>query len=47
MVQKLVHEHEMGELFKVIGLGTANLRNADGSDWSPMGFEVGDRTHTL
>ena len=47
IVQKLVHEHEMGELFKVIGLGTANLRNADGSDWSPMGFEVGDRTHTL
>ena len=47
MVQKLVNEHEMGELFKVVAFATANLRNADGSDWSPMGFAAGDRTHTL
>ena len=39
MAQKLITEHEMGELFKVIALGT--------SAWEPMGFAVGDRTHTL
>ncbi|MGJ7489011.1 class I SAM-dependent methyltransferase [Variovorax sp. ZT4R33] len=36
----LVHEHEMGELFKVIGL-------AAGEPWEPMGFAEGDRSHTL
>ena len=36
----LVHEHEMGELFKVIGL-------AAGEPWEPMGFAAGDRSHTL
>ena len=47
MVQKLVNEHEMGELFKVIAFATENLQNADGSAWQPLGFSVGDRTHTL
>jgi SAM-dependent MidA family methyltransferase len=36
----LVHEHEMGELFKVIGL-------AAGEAWEPLGFAAGDRSHTL
>ena len=38
--QKLVMEHEMGELFKVIGFST-------GEPWEPIGFAQGDRTHTL
>ncbi len=38
--QKLLTEHEMGELFKVIGL-------ARGVDFAPLGFSSGDRTHTL
>lgn len=42
MVQKLVNEHEMGELFKVIGFGAKNT-----AAWQPMGFVAGDRTHTL
>jgi SAM-dependent MidA family methyltransferase len=37
---KLVNEHEMGELFKVIAM-TA------GEDWAACGFAVGDRTHRL
>lgn len=37
---KLVMEHEMGELFKVIGLTT-------GEPWLAMGFSAGDRTRTL
>jgi SAM-dependent MidA family methyltransferase len=42
MVQKLINEHEMGELFKVIAFG------AQGSPtWEPAGFSTGDRTHTL
>ena len=40
MVQKLIAEHEMGELFKVIALGV-------GEPWEPMGFAHGDRSHTL
>jgi SAM-dependent MidA family methyltransferase len=47
MVQKLVNEHEMGELFKVIAFATENVKSADGSAWQPLGFAVGDRTHTL
>ncbi|MEO8056762.1 MAG: SAM-dependent methyltransferase [Burkholderiales bacterium] len=42
--QKLLTEHEMGELFKVIGFSKgcdATLTDA------PMGFARGDRTHTL
>ena len=42
MVQKLVNEHEMGELFKVIAFGAKNH-----PVWEPMGFSAGDRTHTL
>jgi len=38
--QKLLAEHEMGELFKVIGL-------ARGIDFDPIGFRVGDRCHML
>jgi len=36
----LIHEHEMGELFKVIGF-------AVGEPWDAIGFAEGDRTHTL
>ena len=42
MAQKLVNEHEMGELFKVIAFGAKNA-----AVWQPMGFASGDRTHTL
>ena len=38
--QKLVAEHEMGELFKVLAL-------AKGFDFEPLGFTGGDRLHTL
>jgi SAM-dependent MidA family methyltransferase len=42
--QKLLTEHEMGELFKVIGFA----RGCDASLASaPIGFARGDRTHTL
>jgi SAM-dependent MidA family methyltransferase len=37
---RLVNEHEMGELFKVIGL-------AKGIAFDPIGFIEGDRTHRL
>lgn len=37
---RLVHEHEMGELFKVIALSRTQ-------GWTPVGFAAGDRTHTL
>ena len=39
--QKLLTEHEMGELFKVIGLA------APGCDFAAIGFVEGDRTHRL
>lgn len=42
MVQKLIAEHEMGELFKVIAFGAKG-----GAVWEPMGFTAGDRMHTL
>ncbi|QHE88755.1 class I SAM-dependent methyltransferase [Hydrogenophaga sp. BPS33] len=42
MMQKLVNEHEMGELFKVIALVPGG-----GSGWAPIGFAAGDRTHRL
>ena len=38
--QKLLNEHEMGELFKVIGFSR-------GIRIDPIGFTVGDRSHTL
>lgn len=37
---KLIMEHEMGELFKVLALGA-------GAPWEPMGFAHGDRSHRL
>jgi SAM-dependent MidA family methyltransferase len=40
---RLVHEHEMGELFKVLALAPM----ASASGWRPQGFATGDRTHTL
>jgi len=40
MAQKLVTEHEMGELFKVLALGR-------GVTLDPLGFAAGDRMHTL
>lgn len=41
MAQKLLTEHEMGEIFKVIALGTPGL------GLEPLGFVVGDRSHRL
>ena len=38
--QRLVAEHEMGELFKVIAFHR-------GEFWDAVGFRAGDRTHTL
>jgi SAM-dependent MidA family methyltransferase len=38
--QRLIAEHEMGELFKVIALH-------HGAFWDAVGFRTGDRTHTL
>ena len=43
MMQKLVNEHEMGELFKVLAFAPPG----SASGWSPMGFSAGDRTHRL
>lgn len=40
---KLVNEHEMGELFKVLAFAPA----ASAEGWVPLGFVQGDRTHTL
>ena len=40
MAQKLIMEHEMGEFFKVIGF-------YKGEPWAALGFEHGDKTHTL
>jgi SAM-dependent MidA family methyltransferase len=40
--QKLLAEHEMGELFKVLALGRGL---AEG--FAPLGFAAGDRSHTL
>jgi SAM-dependent MidA family methyltransferase len=46
MVQKLVNEHEMGELFKVIAFVVDTPERPWGG-WQAMGFAQGDRTHTL
>ena len=37
---KLINEHEMGELFKVLGFATH-------AHWQAQGFAVGDRSHKL
>lgn len=46
MLQKLVNEHEMGELFKVIGFAV-DSPDAPYSGWEASGFSQGDRSHTL
>ena len=38
--QRLINEHEMGELFKVIGFSTS-------ANWAAQGFARGDRSHRL
>ncbi len=43
-VQKLMTEHEMGELFKVMAFGKTSSK---GVAWEPIGFTAGDRMHTL
>ena len=40
LAHKLILDHEMGELFKVIAFGP-------GEHWTPMGFVQADRTHRL
>jgi SAM-dependent MidA family methyltransferase len=40
---KLIHEHEMGELFKVLAFAP----EASANGWEPLGFASGDRSHTL
>ncbi|MBT9491451.1 MAG: SAM-dependent methyltransferase [Paucibacter sp.] len=40
MAHKLIAEHEMGELFKVIGFAT-------GDGFDAIGFAAGDRSHSL
>ena len=37
---KLISEHEMGELFKVVGFATHD-------HWQAQGFAAGDRSHRL
>jgi SAM-dependent MidA family methyltransferase len=41
MAHKLIQEHEMGELFKVIGFAV------EGQEFDALGFTRGDRSHTL
>ena len=43
MAARLVNEHEMGELFKVLMLGRGLAFGGAG----PLGFVAGDRSHTL
>jgi SAM-dependent MidA family methyltransferase len=43
MLGKLVNEHEMGELFKVLAMAPA----ASVAGWAPIGFSAGDRLHRL
>ena len=40
LAARLIHEHEMGELFKVIAF-------VAGESWDAVGFRQGDRSHTL
>ena len=46
MLQKLIHEHEMGELFKVIAFAVDTTQQPY-SGWQALGFAAGDRSHTL
>ena len=43
MAAKLATEHEMGELFKVVGFA----KGIDVAQFEPLGFANGDRSHTL
>lgn len=43
LMQRLVNEHEMGELFKVLCFAP----QASASGWTPLGMARGDRTHRL
>ena len=47
MVQRLVAEHEMGELFKVMAFAAIRHEVTGEAGWAPVGFSAGDRTHTL
>ncbi|MBO9643759.1 MAG: SAM-dependent methyltransferase [Pseudacidovorax sp.] len=40
LAARLIHEHEMGELFNVLAF-------AAGESWDAVGFRQGDRSHTL
>ena len=44
LAQKLITEHEMGELFKVVGFATPRVAVALAD---ALGFSEGDRSHTL
>ncbi len=46
MLQRLINEHEMGELFKVIGFAV-NTPETPWNGWQALGFAQGDRAHTL
>ncbi|WP_096698599.1 class I SAM-dependent methyltransferase [Polaromonas sp. AER18D-145] len=46
MVQKLINEHEMGELFKVIAFAV-DSKDCPWNGWQALGFAQGDRSHTL
>lgn len=46
MVQKLINEHEMGELFKVIAFAV-DSKARPWSGWQALGFGEGDRSHAL
>ena len=47
MAQKLILEHEMGELFKVIGFVKRPIGVVESKPWQAIGFAQGDRTHSL
>lgn len=46
MLQKLINEHEMGELFKVIAFAADSPSNP-WTGWQALGFSQGDRSHSL
>jgi SAM-dependent MidA family methyltransferase len=45
---RLISEHEMGELFKVIGFAThTHTHTPMPMHWQAQGFAAGDRSHKL
>ncbi len=44
---RLVNEHEMGELFKVVGFAANRQLTQGGPSWDAIGFALGDRSHRL